>query len=134
MLFIEAPPFTRLLPSYLDDDGYRRLQTARVMNPDAGAVIRGTGGFRKLRWPDPRRSRGTRGGLRVIYFHFADAAEVWLVTLYAKGEVEDLSPDEKRRLRGLVDQETSQPHEANPQHRRSAVNEWRERSADCSTS
>lgn len=120
MLFIEAPPFTRLVSSYLDDDGYRRLQTALVVNPDAGAVIPGTGGFRKLRWPDPRRSRGTRGGLRVIYFHFAGVAEIWLVTLYAKGEVDDLSPEEKRRLKALVDLETSQrmKRTRNPDDRR----------------
>jgi hypothetical protein len=107
MLFIEAPPFTRLVLRYLDDDEYRRLQMALVAKPDAGSVIPGTGGFRKLRWLDPRRSRGTRGGLRVIYFHFVDVAEIWLVTLYAKGEVEDLSPDERRRLKWLVDLEIS---------------------------
>jgi hypothetical protein len=41
----------------------------------------------------------------VIYYHFAEAAEIWLVTLYAKGEVEDLSPEEKRRLAGLIDRQ-----------------------------
>lgn len=80
---------------------------ALAAKPDTGSVIRGTGGFRKLRWPDPRRARGTRGGLRIIYFHFGDVAEIWLVTLYAKGEVEDLSPEEKRHLKWLVELETS---------------------------
>ena len=67
MLFIEAPPFTRRLVSYLTDDEYRRLQEALLTNPEAGAVMPQTGGFRKLRWRDPRRGKGTRGGLRIIY-------------------------------------------------------------------
>jgi len=53
LVFFETPPFTRLLPDYLDDDGYRRLQKALLENPEKGDVMAGTGGFRKLRWQDP---------------------------------------------------------------------------------
>ena len=74
MIFIEAPAFTRHLRSYLTDDEYRRLQEALLANPEAGAVMPGTGGFRKMRWLDPRRGKGTRGGLRVIYYQFANDA------------------------------------------------------------
>jgi hypothetical protein len=80
MLFIEAPAFTRHLPSYLTDDEYRRLQDALLTSPEAGAVMPGTGGFRKMRWPAPRRGKGTRGGLRIIYYYFADEKHVWLMT------------------------------------------------------
>lgn len=55
LVFFETPLFTRLLPDYLDDDGYRRLQKALLENPEKGDVMAGTGGFRKLRWQDPRR-------------------------------------------------------------------------------
>ena len=102
MLFIEAPTFTRHLLSYLTDDEYRRLQEALVGNPEAGAVMPGTGGFRKMRWPDPRRGKGTRGGLRIIYYHFADEAQIWLMTLYGKDEVKDLTPGEKRTLKAAI--------------------------------
>jgi len=51
MVFIEAPAFTRHMPSYLTDDEYRRLQDALLANPEAGTVMPGTGGFRKMRWP-----------------------------------------------------------------------------------
>lgn len=49
MEFIEAPLFTQLLPKYLSDDGYRTLQLHLARDPEAGAIIAGTGGFRKLR-------------------------------------------------------------------------------------
>jgi hypothetical protein len=64
--FIEAPLFTRLLPDYLAEDDYIALQLFLVRDPEAGDLIPGTGGFRKLRWADPRRGKGKRGGLRVI--------------------------------------------------------------------
>jgi len=50
LVFFEAPLFTRLLPEYLDDDGYRRLQKALLENPEKGDVMADTRGFRKLRW------------------------------------------------------------------------------------
>ncbi len=105
MIFIEAPAFTRHLPSYLTDDGYRRLQETLVGNPEAGTVMPGTGGFRKLRWPDARRGKGTRGGLRIIYYHFPDAAQIWLMTLYGKDELKDLTAAEKRTLKAAIDAE-----------------------------
>lgn len=64
-----------------------------------------TGGFRKIRWPDPRRGKGARGGLRIIYYHFAEDAQIWLVTVYGKDEMEDLTPAERRALKGAVDAE-----------------------------
>jgi hypothetical protein len=105
VVFIEAPAFTRYLPSYLTDDEYRRLQEAIVGNPEAGAVMPGTGGFRKMRWPDARRGKGTRGGLRIIYYHFADEAQIWLMTLYGKDELEDLTAAEKHTLKAAIDAE-----------------------------
>jgi putative transcriptional regulator len=66
MEFIEAPAFTRHIHEYLDDDSYRSLQEELAANPTLGNVMPGTGGFRKMRWGDPRRGKGRRGGLRVI--------------------------------------------------------------------
>lgn len=105
MRFIEAPAFTRYLPAYLTDDDYRRLQEALRTNPDAGAVMPQTGGFRKMRWADPRRGKGTRGGLRIIYFHFVEDAQIWLMTLYGKDEVEELTAAQKRALKAAIDAE-----------------------------
>jgi hypothetical protein len=106
MEFIESPPFSRRYREYLDEDGYRRLQNALAMNPAGGDVMPGTGGFRKIRWADPRRGKGRRGGLRVIYFHFPAESQIWLMTIYDKNEMADLSVAEKRVLRDAVDSET----------------------------
>ena len=74
MEFIEAPAFTRHLSKYLDDDEYRTLQAELAANPELGDLMPGTGGFRKMRWADARRSKGRRGGLRIIYYHFQPIA------------------------------------------------------------
>ena len=89
----------------LTDDQYRLLQEALLSNPQAGAVISQAGGFRKMRWPDPRRGKGTRGGLRVIYYHFIEDAQIWLMTLYAKNEINDVTPAQKRTLKAVIEAE-----------------------------
>ena len=51
-------------------------------NPEAGGVIPGTGGLRKLRWPG--RSKGKRGGYRVIYYFFNRGVPIYLRAIYPK--------------------------------------------------
>jgi putative transcriptional regulator len=87
MEFIEAPAFTRYLPSYLNDDGYKELQTKLGANPELGDLMPGTGGFRKLRWPDARRGKGRRGGLRVIYYYFSSDSQMGKATIMAKRNI-----------------------------------------------
>jgi hypothetical protein len=67
--FFEAPAFTRHVGEYLDDSGLLSLQLFLSERPEAGKVMPGTGGFRKLRWVDDSRGKGKRGGLRVIYLY-----------------------------------------------------------------
>ncbi len=97
--FIEAPVFTQLLPRYLTDDEYRELQLHLARDPEAGDVIPGSGGFRKVRWADRRRGQGKRGGLRVIYYYFAEDMQIWFLTLYGKDEASDLTPKERQILK-----------------------------------
>jgi hypothetical protein len=105
MEFFEAPAFTRYLSSYLDDEGYRTLQQELTRSPEAGDLIPGTGGFRKTRWADRRRGKGRRGGLRVIYYHFAADHQIWLMTVYGKDEAADLTPQEKKALKAAIERE-----------------------------
>ncbi|SRR5712691_9234324 len=108
MEFVEAPVFTRLLPEYLTDDGYSELQLYLANHPEAGDVMQGTGGFRKLRWSDQRRGQGKRGGLRAVYYYFDQDQQIWFLTMYGKDEVADLSAKEKRLLKAAVDEEKRQ--------------------------
>jgi|SRR5208283_4095718 len=76
MKFFEASAFTRYVSSYLTDDEYREMQGRLASAPEAGDMIPGTGGFRKLRWADPKRGKGQRGGLRVIYYYFPEERQI----------------------------------------------------------
>ena len=80
--FIESAAFERVRAVYLDDDEYGELQQFMMDNPEAGDVVRDSGGVRKLRWK--RKGMGKRGGLRVIYFVRHQPNEFWMLTLYAK--------------------------------------------------
>ena len=105
MEFLEAPAFTRHLSGYLTDEEYRELQNRLAAAPELGDVMPGTGGFRKLRWADPRRGKGRRGGLRVIYYNFPGEQQIWLMTLYDKDKASDLTPKEKQALKSAIETE-----------------------------
>ncbi|MBZ5645199.1 MAG: toxin [Acidobacteriia bacterium] len=105
MEFIEAPAFTRYVSQYLADEEYRQLQSQLAANPEIGDLMPGTGGFRKLRWANPRRGKGRRGGLRIIYYYFLSDQQIWLMSLYDKNEVSDLSPGAKKALKSAIDAE-----------------------------
>ena len=98
-VFVELSTFSRFRADYLDDEGFRGLQDAMMKNPEAGDVIEGTGGLRKLRHGDSRRGKGKRGGLRVIYYWWDGGSQFWLFTLYDKDEMADLSAEEKRAFK-----------------------------------
>lgn len=104
-LFVELPAFSRFRGDYLDDEGFRALQNPLMENPAAGDVIEGTGGLRKLRHTDPRRGKGKRGGLRVIYFWWEAGRQFWFFTLYDKDEMDDLSAKDKKSLKAMLKRE-----------------------------
>lgn len=76
-----------------------------LKTPEAGDVIEDSGGLRKMRHGDPRRGKGKRGGLRVIYYWWVNGAQFWLFTPYFKNEMDDLNVDERRALKVLLKSE-----------------------------
>lgn len=76
------------------------LQNELVVNPTAGAVIKETGGLRKIRFAF--NNQGKRGSVRVIYIDFESYKKIFLITAYAKNEKDDLSKAEQNELRKLV--------------------------------
>lgn len=105
LVFFETPLFTRLLPDYLDDETYSELQQTLAANPETGEVMPGTGGFRKIRWADPRHGKGKRGGLRVIYYYLTEDRQIWMFTIYDKDEASDLTAKQKRALKQAIQAE-----------------------------
>ena len=86
--FIESLTFEKILPLYLDDEEYGELQQFMLSNPEAGEVIPGGGGVRKLRWK--RKGMGKRGGVRIIYYLRYSPNEFWMLTMYAKAKHENI--------------------------------------------
>lgn len=80
--FVETNLFTKLVDEYLTDDDYGLLQEALILNPEAGSVVRGSGGVRKIRWA--AQGRGKRSGYRIIYFVVRPKDTIWMLTIYPK--------------------------------------------------
>lgn len=87
-VFIEASTFERIRDVYLDDDEYAELQQFLIEQPEAGRVVPGSGGVRKLRWARP--GMGKRGGLRIIYFVQYRPNEFWILSIYAKAKLDNV--------------------------------------------
>ena len=79
-----------------------------LLEAEAGDVIEGTGGVRKIRKADPRRGKGKRGGLRVIYYWWLDGAQFWLFTVYDKDQADDLTAEQRKVVKRLLDAERQQ--------------------------
>ena len=88
MIFIETSTFTKLIDTYLTDDEYLGLQSFLLKYPEAGKIVRGSGGVRKLRWAIS--GKGKSGGIRVIYYWKQRDNEIWLLTVYGKSERETI--------------------------------------------
>jgi hypothetical protein len=99
MVFIETPIFTADVCALLSDEEYAALQQHLVAQPNAGPVIAGTGGLRKIRWAVA--GKGKRGGTRVIYYHVVAQAQIRMILIYRKGIKDGLTPKEKTVLRKI---------------------------------
>ena len=103
MVIKETSVVTKQVSKLLDAESYRLLQLRLVADPEAGALIRGTGGLRKIRWQGS--GRGKRGGVRVIYYWAASHDVVLMLLMYGKSERDDLSVEQSKVLTALVKEE-----------------------------
>ncbi len=99
MIFIETSIFTKEIERLIPDEDYRMLQTAIMFRPDAGQLIRGGAGLRKIRWSLP--GKGKRGSLRVIYY-WDPPDTIFMLFPYKKNDQENLTPEQLKLLRSLV--------------------------------
>lgn len=99
--FVETPIFTRLVAEYLTEAEYAALQQLLLDNPEAGKVVAGSGGVRKLRWAAP--GRGKSGGYRVIYFVKRAPGVILMLTMYAKNMTDNIPGHLLAQIRKEVD-------------------------------
>ena len=103
VVIVETSIFTRRVVRLLDDESYRLLQAELLQDPEKGDLMRGSGGLRKLRWAVP--GRGKRGGVRVIYYWAVSKDRFLMLLIYDKTEQDELTADQLRQLRQLVERE-----------------------------
>jgi len=99
--FVETRRFSCLVKTYLTDEAYASVQLELLQNPDAGSVIGGSGGVRKLRWA--ATGRGKRGGYRVIYFVRRLEGVIWMLTIYPKNAAENIPIHVLRQIRKEIE-------------------------------
>ena len=97
---LQLPKFQAEAAKLIGADGIEAVAVYLIDHPDAGDVIPGAGGVRKLRWP--AKGKGKRGGARIIYLYVVIAAHIYLLRCYAKNVRTDLTPDEKKELRQMA--------------------------------
>jgi mRNA-degrading endonuclease RelE of RelBE toxin-antitoxin system len=100
-IFVESVIFEKYRQQYLSDEEYRLFQADLMRSPKQGDVIQGTGGLRKIRVAG--KGRGKRGGSRVIYYHLDEQHRFYLLTIYSKNEVTDLTADQKKQLKDFME-------------------------------
>jgi hypothetical protein len=99
MEIIETTGFTKTIIKLMPDDEYKMLQNYLIGRPDAGAMIVGGGGLRKIRWSVP--GRGKSGGIRTIYY-WDHKDSIYMLLCYQKNEQENLMPKQLSSLRTYV--------------------------------
>ena len=97
MVFVETPVINRRILECMDDEEYGQMQAYLNLHPEAGKVIKGAGGIRKLRRAGS--GRGKRGGLRVIYYWWAAKDRISLLLVYPKNERDDLTASQVKQLK-----------------------------------
>lgn len=86
---------------YFSDDEFAEFQNFLMAKPDCGDIIKGSGGLRKIRWKSG--GKGKRGGARVIYYFHRQGEQVYFLTVYNKNEASDLSMEEIKILKGILE-------------------------------
>lgn len=99
MVFIETSFFTEDVTSLLSEEEYRKFQNFLAENPEAGDLIKDTGGLRKVRWGSG--GKGKSGGVRVIYYYVVADSQLRMILIYKKGIQDTLTDKQKATLRKL---------------------------------
>ena len=95
------PSFVRTVDGVLNDEEVRELEQQLNNDPGCGVVLSGSGGARKVRVAS--RGRGKSGSARVIYFFDEPCEQFYLLLAFPKNVQANLTPEQARRVRALVE-------------------------------
>lgn len=84
----------------ISDEDRHKIVTFVAENPDAGDVIKGTGGARKIRFG--HKNKGKSGGVRVVTYFDGEDIPVFLLDVFEKGDRINLSQAERNELRAIL--------------------------------
>ena len=89
MEILETSIYTEDIVKILTDEEYQELQQHLVKNPESGDLIKGSKGLRKLRWK--YKNNGKSGGIRNIYYYYKKKKTIYMIYIYEKSKVENLT-------------------------------------------
>lgn len=99
--FVETKIFTKHVMELLTDEDYAGLQLLLCREPEVGDLIPGAGGLRKVRWAGS--GRGKRGGVRVVYYVKTARQTIWMLTIYAKNQRDNIPVNILRQIAKEID-------------------------------
>lgn len=99
---VELPEFIKRASGLLKDEEKKSIINYLALHPQAGEILQGTGGIRKLRWS--AQGKGKSGGVRVIYYYHNGSVPLFLLTVFGKGEKANISKSERNELSKLTSQ------------------------------
>jgi len=99
---VETSLFQKQWPVYWTEDERGEFAAYIAAAPEAGVVVKESGGIRKVRWK--RQGTGKSSGVRVIFFARNEAEEVVLLTLYAKSETDNLKGPVLKEIRRALEE------------------------------
>ena len=100
--FIELPQFQDFIDKSTDKELLRKIQEEILANPTRGDIICGSGGVRKDRYLNPDLGKGKRSGLRYLFLDLSNIEKTYLIGIYSKGTKINISQDEKKSIKRLV--------------------------------
>jgi mRNA-degrading endonuclease RelE of RelBE toxin-antitoxin system len=103
MVIIETPIFTRVIQDLISEEEYRLFQLHLVNKPEAGKIILGSGGLRKVRWSGS--GHGKSGGIRVIYYWVVSHDTILLLYAYPKSRQDDLTSEQLQQIKKIIEKE-----------------------------
>lgn len=100
-IFVESKIFEKYRVDHLSNEEFRLFQAELMSNPKQGDVVQGTGGLRKIRVAS--KGKGKRSGSRVIYYFLDEKRRFYLLTIYGKSEMSDLTAAQKKQLKTFME-------------------------------